>query len=77
MKVSDPLEDCMHLILMPNHWNDTNDMSDKLITRVLLHSTVAAISLPTLILKISCILDPKPIQLKCYIKCTCTGYVLL
>ena len=52
-------------------------MSDKLITRVLLHSTVAAISLPTLILKISCILDPKPIQLKCYIKCTCTGYVLL
>ena len=62
--MSDPLEDHMPVRLMPNHWNDANETSDELVTRVLLHSTVAAMWLPTLMLKMSCILDPKPMQLK-------------
>ena len=60
MQVSDQLEYHMHVRLMPNHWNGADDLSDKLITRVLFHSIVAAMSCPTLILKISCILHQKP-----------------
>ena len=56
MLVSDPSEDNRHVRLMPNHLNDANDLSDKLIIRVLLHLIVAAMSCPTLMLKISCIL---------------------
>ena len=52
---------------MPNHWNDadklSDKLSDKLITRVLLYSIVAEMLFPTLILKMSCIFRPKPIQL--------------
>jgi hypothetical protein len=62
--VSDPLEDYRHVRLMFNHWNDANELSDKLITRVLLHSIVVSMSLSTSLLKISFILNPKRTQLR-------------
>ena len=64
MKVSNPLEDYRDVRLMPNHLHDANEISCKLITRVLLHSIVVSISFPTLILKVSCIFHPKPTQLR-------------
>ena len=65
MQVSDPSEDRRYATLIPNHSNDANELSDKLITRVLSHSTLASMSCPTFMLKMSCVLNPKPIQIKC------------
>ena len=46
----------LQMIMEINHLNNTNELSDKLITRVLSHSIVVAMSFPTVMLKISCIL---------------------